>query len=197
MNTVSTPVFTPHEAGIIAMALSLIEEKRLTKGPVLACLDDFHGYLKLRFAGLVHEQSHVFYLDTEKRLITAEVAALGDQKSVTHSLRHIAGKAINLGADSIVITHNHPNGNATPSDNDVAHMEGAERSFGWLGISLLDSLVVTPSRIASVKAHREQQAKERSARWAEDNERRATERRAAREAKRIAKAVPIQQAPAT
>lgn len=184
---VSLSVFTAQESRTIQKALNLIESKRLKGNPVLHYYEDFERYLVMRFAGLRVEEFHVLYLDTCRRLLAAESCAVGDQKSVAPDFRPVVFRAISLGADSVVLAHNHPNDSATPSDQDLRQLEWAEKSLAWLNISLLDSYVVTSKRIASIKRHREHEqqleAQRRTAEW----DRRDAERRAKRQANKAAK----------
>jgi len=183
----SPSVFTLRESNTIRKALSIIEAKRLRDAPVLYYFEDFERYLVLRFAGLVHEEFHVLYLDSGRRLLAAEVAATGDQKSVSPNYRHIAFRAIGLGADYVVVAHNHPSDSQTPSDADVDALQWSERALGWLNIGLLDSFVVTSQGITSIKKYRqlkeEMVRREREGEW----ERRSEERRAKLAATRAAK----------
>lgn len=184
---VSPSVFTACEARTIKKALSIIEAKRLKEAPLLYYFEDFERYLILRFAGLLVEEFHVLYLDSSRRLLAAEAVAVGDQKSVTPNFRHVAYRAIGLGADSVVVAHNHPNDCPTPSDADLNQLQWAERALGWLNIALLDSYVVTSKRITSIKKHRERvQEFEQRERMAE-YERRSAERKAKMAATRAAK----------
>lgn len=180
-------VFTAQESSLIQQALNLIESKRLKDNPVLYYFEDFERYLVLRFGGLLVEEFHVLYLDSGRRLLAAETVAVGDQKSVTPNFRHVAYRAIGLGVDSVVVAHNHPNDNPTPSDADLNQLQWAEKALGWLNIALLDSYVVTSKRIASIKKHRERmeemQSRERMAEYV----RRSAERKAKMAATRAAK----------
>lgn len=186
-------VFTTSEAALINCALNLIEEKRLKLAPVLYYMQDFERYLRLRFAGLANEQGHTLYLNINRELLSAETEFFGDQKSVAWDIRKTVARAIQLGADFVVLAHNHPTNNPTPSNADFLHMEWMERTLEPLKITLLDSFVVTASAITSIKTVR-QQNKAREDR--EDSERRARQReersarnmatRAANRAKKLA-----------
>lgn len=180
-------VFTAQESRTIQKALSLIESKRLKGKPILYYYEEFERYLVLRFAGLLVEEFHVLYLDSSRHLLAADSAAVGDQKSVAPNFRHVAFRAISLGADSVVLAHNHPNDSATPSDADLHQLAWAEKALGWLNISLLDSYVVTSKRIASIKKHRERMEEMQQRERMQEYERRDAERRAKRQANKAAK----------
>lgn len=171
-------VFTVQESSLVLQAFRLDEAERLKDSPVLCYYEDFRRYLVLRFGGLLVEEFHVLYLDTDHRLVAAESIAVGDQKSVSPNLRHVAYRAIGLGADAVVFAHNHPNDSPTPSDNDLRHLQWAEKALGWLNITVLDSYVVTSKRITSIKDYRRQQEEEARRRSMAEYDRRSAERRA-------------------
>ncbi len=148
---------TVNEARTVKRAIKIIEEKRIKAEHILHYKEDFERYLMLLFAGLTNEQKHVFYLDVDKRLLAADVEALGTHKSVGYSYRDIALRAITLGAEYIVLAHNHPNDCQTPSKEDAIGLTQAERVFAPLGVTVLESYVVTSHGITSIKNFRTKQ----------------------------------------
>ena len=180
-------IFTTSEAALINCALDLIEAKRLKQAPVLHYMQDFERYLRLRFAGLTNEQGHTLYLNGNRELLSAETEFFGDQKSVSWDIRKTVARAIQLGAEFVVVAHNHPNNNASPSDADFSHLAWLERTLEPIKITLLDSFVVTAREVTSIKTVRQQnkdrEDRERSERW----ERERSEKRARMAANRAAK----------
>lgn len=183
-------VFTTSESALINCALSLIEEKRLKNAPVLHYMQDFERYLRLRFAGLANEQGHTLYLNINHELLSAETEFFGDQKSVSWDIRKMVARAIQLGAEFVVVAHNHPNNNAAPSDTDLSHLAWLERALEPMRITLLDSFVVTANTVTSIKTIRQQnkerEDRERSARWDREREEKSARRAANKAAKRQA-----------
>ena len=59
------------------------------------------------------------------------------------SAREIMQKALLLGAVKITLTHNHPEGDPTPSDNDINSTKAVGEAFHILGIELLDHIIVS------------------------------------------------------
>jgi DNA repair protein RadC len=194
-------IFTTSESALINCALSLIEEKRLKLAPVLYYMQDFERYLRLRFAGLTNEQGHTLYLNINRELLSAETEFFGDQKSVSWDIRKTVARAIQLGADFVVLAHNHPTNNLTPSDADFLHTEWMERTLEPLKITLLDSFVVTASAVTSIKAVRQQnkerQDREQSEQWSRQRAERSARNMATRAANRAKKAAAEQTEGAT
>lgn len=189
-------VFTTNEAALINCALNLIEEKRLKQAPVLYYMQDFERYLRLRFAGLTNEQGHTLYLNVNRELLSAEVEFFGDQKSVSWDIRKTVARAIQLGAEYVVVAHNHPNNNPQPSDADLQHLAWLERVLEPLKLTILDSFVVTASSVTSIKTvrakNKEREERERSEQRAKEREERSARYRATRAANRAKKAETIQ-----
>ncbi len=185
-------VFTTSETALINCALNLIEEKRLKQAPVLYYMQDFERYLRLRFAGLTNEQGHTLYLNINRELLSAETEFIGDQKSVAWDIRKTVARAIQLGADFVVMAHNHPTNNPNPSDADLLHLGWMERTLEPLKITLLDSFVVTASAITSIKTVRQQnkerEDREQSERWNRERADRSARNMATRAANRAKKA---------
>lgn len=150
-------VLTDYEAATVRRAMRIIERRRLKDAPLLYYFEDFERYLMLRFAGLTNEQHHVLYVDINRRLLEAQIAARGNHKSVSYDLRPIVHKAISLGADAVVFAHNHPNDNPTPSEQDVRNLRHCEKALTSMQIGLLESYVVTSRGITGIREYREQQ----------------------------------------
>jgi len=180
-------ILTTNEANTVKRALRIIEKKRIKTEPILFYLEDFVNYLKLRFAGLTNEQGHVLYLDIDRRLLAADTEFIGDQTRVSWDIRKIILKAITLGAEHLVLAHNHPNDNPTPSDPDLGHLKYLEDSLGYLNINVLDSYVVTSHGIASIKDYRKKQEELKWERRRKEGEIKREQRRAKRAANKAAK----------
>ncbi len=178
---------TCRESSVIRKALKIIESKRLKVSEVLNCFEDFQQFLRLRFAGLVHEQGHVIYLDPKLRFIEADTLAFGDHSSVEWDIRHIAYRAMSLGAGSVALAHNHPSEDPEPSNADVQNLSAFERGLRTIGIELLDSFVVTTHQVISIKNYRACREEENERRWHEENNRIRAERKARRAANMAAK----------
>jgi DNA repair protein RadC len=144
-------VLTKAENRTIKKAMTLIERKCLREGPIIDCADDLKRNLILRFAGLTHEQFHVLYLDRHCRLLAAYCESFGHQHWTPVNLRTVILRAIALGADSVVLAHNHPSGGLNPSEQDIRLTKSVERILGELSIDMVDHFIVTSRNAISVK----------------------------------------------
>lgn len=84
----------------------------------------------------------VMLLDTSRRVITAYVAAIGTRTEVQCDTSMVFRPAVALGAVYILIAHNHPNGDPTPSYQDLVTTKSLEACANILGIGFVDHLVV-------------------------------------------------------
>jgi DNA repair protein RadC len=92
----------------------------------------------------------VLCLDVRNRLISSHVVAIGTAYGVEVHPRDIFREAVRRNAAGIVVAHNHPSGDPTPSPEDVALTARLKSAGELLGIPVLDHVVVTTDRYASL-----------------------------------------------
>ncbi|KQN01352.1 MULTISPECIES: JAB domain-containing protein [Sphingomonas] len=93
----------------------------------------------------------VAYLDPDRRLLGMR-HVVGGRDQVTISIRTIAVDALAFGAVGVVMAHNHPSGNATPSERDVAFTRALAAGLRTLEVVLLDHLVIAGDEVMSLRA---------------------------------------------
>ena len=93
------------------------------------------------FSNLAHEELRVAHLDVEGRILGVSAGADGNAASIGLPLREIVRDAIALGARAMVLAHNHPSGDPTPSLGDKTATRRLAEIIGGLDIRLLDHLV--------------------------------------------------------
>lgn len=91
------------------------------------------------------EQFMVIYLDSTNSMVGAEKVAVGQLEMVHISMREMFRGAIHAAAPRIVMGHNHPSGDPTPSQPDILLTEAAVQAGALLGISVRNHIVVSPS----------------------------------------------------
>lgn len=89
-------------------------------------------------------------LDTRHRVLVAELVSLGSLDHTFMSPREINRVALLANAAAVVVAHNHPSGDATPSGDDVRVTTRLARAGEVVGIDLLDHLVVAGGRWTSL-----------------------------------------------
>lgn len=106
------------------------------------------------FAGLGGagvEMVAVAYLDPNRRLLGMRHVA-GGRDQVAVSIRRIAADALTFDAVGVVMAHNHPSGDATPSARDLAFTRALAAGLRTLEVVLLDHLVIAGERVTSLRA---------------------------------------------
>jgi DNA repair protein RadC len=106
------------------------------------------------FAGLrdaTIETVAVAYLDPNRTLLGMR-HVVGGRDQVAISIRTVAADALAFGAVGVVIAHNHPSGDATPSARDVAFTRALAAGLRTLDVALLDHLVIAGERVTSLRA---------------------------------------------
>ena len=93
----------------------------------------------------------VFCLGTDLSVISREIISIGTLNSCIIHPREIFRTAIVRNANSIIICHNHPGGNITPSKEDLKITEQLKKAGEILNIPLLDHVIVTPTAYTSLK----------------------------------------------
>ena len=97
------------------------------------------------------EHFGVLLLDTKHRVLRASLVSVGSlDASVVHP-REVFRAATSAGAAAIVLFHNHPSGDATPSRDDVALTKRLIRAGELMGITVLDHVIVTENGFASLR----------------------------------------------
>jgi DNA repair protein RadC len=97
------------------------------------------------------EHFGVLLLDTKHRVIRTSVVSVGSlDASVVHP-REVFREATMVGAAAMVLFHNHPSGDPTPSHDDVALTERLMRAGELMGIYVIDHVIVAESRYHSMR----------------------------------------------
>lgn len=103
---------------------------------------DVAEYLAPELEDLAQEQLRVVLLDTKHRIIGCGMVYQGGINAVSIRLADCFREAVRAGAAALVLAHNHPSGDPTPSPEDVALTLEAARVGAILGIEVLDHVIV-------------------------------------------------------
>jgi DNA repair protein RadC len=124
----------------------------LAERPILSSSSSVVDYLHGRLAHHPLECLHVLYLDTRNHLLCDEEAACGSVASVVLHPRAILRRALEVGATALVVVHNHPSGNPTPSEADCEATRRLVVAASSLDIRIHDHLVVARGGTVSFRA---------------------------------------------
>ena len=116
-----------------------------------ASREPLYRYLACTLGGLRHERVLAIFLDAEGMVICEQTMAEGETGEVTLPLRLIVGRALSVGARSVVLAHNHPSGYIEPSKTDIRNTRRLKRAMRDLEIDLVDHLIVSRGQVASMR----------------------------------------------
>jgi DNA repair protein RadC len=120
--------------------------------PVISNWAALLNYVSARIRHEKTEQARVLYLDRKNRLIADEMAGRGTVDHAPIYPREIARRALELSASAVILVHNHPSGDPTPSRADIELTRDIERALAPFEIRVHDHLVVGAKETVSMKA---------------------------------------------
>ena len=98
------------------------------------------------------EQFRLLFLDSKNALIADEEQQRGTVDHTPVYPREVVKRALELGASAIIMVHNHPSGDPTPSQDDIAMTSEVAAAADKLGISLHDHIIIGRKGHASLKS---------------------------------------------
>ena len=117
--------------------------------------EDAAAYLLPRFGSRGVEQFGIMLLDAKHRVMRTAVLSVGTLNSSIVEPREVFREAAIGGATAIVIFHNHPSGDPTPSPEDVALTRRLVAAGSLIGIDVVDHVVLGDARFCSIKGVRQ------------------------------------------
>ena len=140
------------ELKIVEAAAHRLARARVMQRHVLSGWDALLDYCHTTMAHRDTEQFRVLFLDTKNTLIADEEQARGTVNHVPVYPREVAKRALELNASALILVHNHPSGDPTPSDADIAMTDKINAAAQALGLSLHDHLIIGKSRELSFRS---------------------------------------------
>ena len=139
---------------LIAAAASRIAKGQLKAHTLLSSWNDVIDYCRTSMAFADKEQFRILFLDKRNQLIADEVQQTGTVDHTPVYPREVIKRALELSATAIILVHNHPSGDPTPSSADI-HMTKAIMDIATpLGIAVHDHIIVGKNGHASMKGLR-------------------------------------------
>ncbi len=134
---------------IMPIAQRYIYDKREQK-PTFNSLDSIGRYILAGFLGQTRENVGVMCLDTKGSMLDFAFLGEGSLDSVGLSNRELAKRVLQCGATAAVLCHNHPNGIALPSENDISLTKQAAQTLSNIGVQLIDHVIVANTDFVSM-----------------------------------------------
>ena len=141
-----------HLLGEIAMRYEVeTQPERPEDPPSISCPDDVRRLLGPEMAPLAQEQLRVLLLNTRNLVVGQRVVYQGNVNSSMIRPAEVLRPAVMEAVPSIIISHNHPSQDATPSPEDAAITRELSQAAKLLGIELLDHVVIGGDKFVSLK----------------------------------------------
>ena len=114
-------------------------------------VEDLGAYAMARFRGISKERVLLICLSRQRRITYTAWLGQGMEDRVSLPVQEAISQALRVQADSAVLCHNHPGGNALPSRQDLEATAELARGMNTVGIELLDHLIVTDTEYTSLR----------------------------------------------
>ena len=140
------------ELKLVEAAAQRMMRARVMQKPVLSSWDALLDHCHTTMAHRETEQFRVLFLDRKNVLIADEEQAKGTVDHVPVYPREVVKRALEVNASALILVHNHPSGDPTPSQADITMTEQIAEAAQILGITLHDHLIIGKSREVSFRA---------------------------------------------
>ena len=134
-----------------ASALRLLET-RIEGRPVLSSWDALGDYLQAAMAHSPVEEVRVLFLNAKNMLLANEALWTGSVDEASVHVREVIARAIALGATAIIIVHNHPSGDPSPSQQDIRLTRDLIEAGRHMRVTVHDHVIVGTQGRSSMKA---------------------------------------------
>ena len=140
------------ELKIIEASAQRLMRAKVMNRPVLTSWAALVDYCHTAMSHRETEQFRILFLDRKNVLIADEEQAKGTVDHVPVYPREVVKRALELNASALILVHNHPSGDPTPSDADINMTHQVQEAAQVLGITLHDHLIIGKSRELSFRA---------------------------------------------
>jgi DNA repair protein RadC len=140
------------ELKLVEAAAQRMMRARVMQKPLLSSWDALLDYCHTTMAHRETEQFRVLFLDRKNVLIADEEQAKGTVDHVPVYPREVVKRALELNASALILVHNHPSGDPTPSEADLSMTRQVQDACAALGLVLHDHLIIGKSRELSFRA---------------------------------------------
>ncbi len=127
--------------------------QNLAQKPVIANSKDTKEYLTAKLRHQQHEVFACLFLDAKHKIINYEELFSGTIDSSNIHPREVLKKTLSHNAAAVIFAHNHPSGNATPSDADRDVTQQLKKALEMIDVKVLDHIIVGDGNVTSFAEH--------------------------------------------
>ncbi|MCZ6605164.1 MAG: DNA repair protein RadC [Alphaproteobacteria bacterium] len=145
------------EAAMVALKVARAAGLRLARReiidrPLLSAWEHVLDYCRAQLAHEKTERFHLLFLDRKNCLIADEIQQRGTVDHTPVYPREVVKRALELGATALILVHNHPSGDPTPSQDDIDITKAVIDAAAPLNIAVHDHVVIARTGEASLKS---------------------------------------------
>jgi len=140
------------ELKIVHASAIKLAQVRILDRPVISSWNDLLAYCRAAMADEKTEMFRILFLDKKNILIADEVQQRGTVDHTPVYPREVVKRALEVGASAIILVHNHPSGDPTPSRADIEMTNQIQKAAAALNIRVHDHLVIGHKSEASFKS---------------------------------------------
>ena len=140
------------ELKVVEAAAHRLSRSKVMQRHVLSGWDALLDYCHTTMAHRETEQFRLLYLDTKNTVIADEEQAKGTVDHVPVYPREVVKRALELNASALILVHNHPSGDPTPSDADIVMTRQITAAANALNITVHDHLIIGKETETSFRA---------------------------------------------
>lgn len=134
----------------ISQLIKCLLTEQIASKPVISSSKSLIEMLRFQIGICESERVHVVYLDCSNILINHETIFLGSVDRCILSPREIIRRALEINATGIIVAHNHPSGQAVPTEEDLRSTSQLLAAARLFGIEIKDHIIVSPSDAFSI-----------------------------------------------
>ncbi|MDA8336832.1 MAG: DNA repair protein RadC [Peptococcaceae bacterium] len=145
----------PAKAALIQAAVQMgrrLAAQPAETRPVINCPDDVVKLMMEEMRGLDREHFRALLLNSKNQVLYADRIAVGTLSQSSVHPRELFKNAVKRNAAAVILVHNHPSGDPTPSRQDLDVTKRLARAGEIIGISVLDHVVIGDNNFVSFKA---------------------------------------------
>ena len=141
-----------HQLALVRAGALHLARAQVIGRPALGSWSDLLAYCRSAMSHETTEQFRVLYLDTKNQLIADEVLARGTIDHVPVYVREVVKRGLARDAKSLILVHNHPSGDPTPSQADINVTREVVAAARTVGLTVHDHVVVGRGREVSLRS---------------------------------------------
>jgi DNA repair protein RadC len=138
---------------VVNEACARMAREEINEDILLNNIEKVVCYCKLRMSHLEYEQFRVLFINRKNKLILDEVIQSGTIDKAAIFPRELVKRAIEVGAGAIILAHNHPSGDPTPSKADIETTLNIQKAASVMEIFLYDHVIIGRNGYYSMRAN--------------------------------------------